>query len=274
MELFMRFPDYKTKVVTLSYDDGTDFDIKMIEILNKYGIKCTFNLYSKSLFNHDKDWCDVFASRYKDTEHEVACHGMNHYQLANLSTPEIMDEILSDRKNLENAFGCFVNGFAYPNGYRYRDYQLDILKLCGINYGRIVASTHNFELPKNWLTLEPTCHHFDPELFDLVDKFLEPDDEEHYWRIRPQMFYLWGHSYEFGNADRWDLLEEFCQKIGNKDYVWYATNGEIFDYISDFNKIQKTADGNTLYNPTHTDLYFRTHKKLYTLKAGETIKVE
>ena len=44
IKVYMRLKGGKTKVVTLSYDDGRNFDRKMVEILNKYGIKCTFNL--------------------------------------------------------------------------------------------------------------------------------------------------------------------------------------------------------------------------------------
>lgn len=36
----------KLKAVTFSYDDGTTQDIRLIELLNKYGLKCTFNLNS------------------------------------------------------------------------------------------------------------------------------------------------------------------------------------------------------------------------------------
>ena len=32
------------KAVTFSYDDGVVPDLKLLEIFNKYGIKCVFNL--------------------------------------------------------------------------------------------------------------------------------------------------------------------------------------------------------------------------------------
>ena len=44
---FLRFPNFKDKCVTLSYDDGLIYDKKLIEILDKYGLKCTFNLNSE-----------------------------------------------------------------------------------------------------------------------------------------------------------------------------------------------------------------------------------
>ena len=42
--VLIRWPQGKLKALTLSYDDGRDHDRKMIEILDKAGIKCTFNL--------------------------------------------------------------------------------------------------------------------------------------------------------------------------------------------------------------------------------------
>lgn len=42
--LFMRFPGGKSKALTLSYDDGVEQDARLIDILDKYQIKCTFNI--------------------------------------------------------------------------------------------------------------------------------------------------------------------------------------------------------------------------------------
>lgn len=36
----------KKKAVTFSYDDGVVQDIRFVELLNKYELKCTFNLNS------------------------------------------------------------------------------------------------------------------------------------------------------------------------------------------------------------------------------------
>ena len=43
-EIWMRFPDGKAKALTLSYDDGVEQDIRLIAILNRHNLKCTFNL--------------------------------------------------------------------------------------------------------------------------------------------------------------------------------------------------------------------------------------
>ena len=48
--LTMKFTDSgKLKAVTFSYDDGVTQDIRLIELLNRYCLKCTFNLNSELL---------------------------------------------------------------------------------------------------------------------------------------------------------------------------------------------------------------------------------
>ena len=36
----LRFPEFKRKAVTLSYDDGVVYDEKLIGIVNRYGREC------------------------------------------------------------------------------------------------------------------------------------------------------------------------------------------------------------------------------------------
>ena len=42
--MYMKLKDGKTKVLTLSYDDGVVQDIRLMGILDKHGIKATFNV--------------------------------------------------------------------------------------------------------------------------------------------------------------------------------------------------------------------------------------
>ena len=44
--LIMRFPKGKAKALTLSYDDGVEQDIRLMDIMDKNGLKGTFNLNS------------------------------------------------------------------------------------------------------------------------------------------------------------------------------------------------------------------------------------
>lgn len=53
---FLRFPEGRAKAVTFSYDDGCRDDIRFARTIDRYGIKCTFNINSRLLGNSDTDW--------------------------------------------------------------------------------------------------------------------------------------------------------------------------------------------------------------------------
>ena len=43
------YPGGKKKVFTVSYDDGVIQDVRFVKLLNKYGIKGTFNLFQQEV---------------------------------------------------------------------------------------------------------------------------------------------------------------------------------------------------------------------------------
>lgn len=271
MELFLRFPDFKTKALTLSYDDGVIYDKTLIGILNRYGIKCTFNLNSGIKNDPRRIPADEIKQVYAG--HEIAVHTLTHPHLENLTKAEMAQEIIEDRKNLEAITGGIVDGMAYPFGLADTLGEPELAAGCGICYSRTVTATHGFGLPKDFMRWHPTCHHNDLRLSELTDRFLAPDDRAHPWRIRPSLFYLWGHSYEFNDAGNWALIEDFCKKTGGNGAVWYATNGEIAHYVKAFRLIEKSADGKTVYNPTAMRLYFIADGREFSLEPGGYAKI-
>lgn len=270
-ELFLRFPDFKIRAITLSFDDGHVEDRKMIEILNRYNIKCTFNLTSGRISgNPAMVQFDEFNELYKG--HEIACHTYTHPHLDNLDLGGIAYEVIKDREVLEEKTGRIVDGFAYPFGLTETEGMIDCIKSCGIKYGRTTNDTFGFSLPKDYLRWKPTCHQAYSGIYDLIERFFAPEDTEHPWRITPRLFYIWGHSYEYKN--NWESLEKLCNAIAGKSNVWYATNMEIIDYISAFNMIRRSADGRIIYNPTDKDLYVWVNKKNIILEKGKTTVLE
>ena len=90
----------------------------------------------------------------------------------------------------------------------------------------------------------------------------------------PFLFYLWGHSYEFETNNNWNVIEEFCEYMGNREEIWYATNIEIFEYLEAYKQLKASADGTKVYNPTTTTLYFNVAGRDYKIEPGETVTVE
>ncbi len=264
----LRWPGGKLKAVTLSYDDGQRYDRKMVEIMDKYGIKGTFNLNSYTDEKHIQP--EEYNTLYKN--HEIAIHGREHVSGSRISDDVFAYDIISNRKFLEEKTGKIIKGMAYANG-TYDDRVVEALKSLGVKYSRTTKSTMNFELPENWLTLHPTCHHRNAE--ELIDNFLALDESSDYkWRMfTPKMLYIWGHSYEFERENNWDLLERICEKLGGRENLWYATNVEIYDYVKAFESLEFNLDMTYVYNPTATDIWFKTSVGNYFVKAGEAIKI-
>lgn len=265
MQMKILFPEFKDKAVTLSYDDCCPADRKMVEILNRYNIKCTFNVCSSWLKSGNTVTEDEVNTLYRG--HEVASHTATHKHMERISSAEAAQEIIEDRRELERITGKIINGFAYPFGLPSREREPKIAEMCGIKYARTVNSTYNFELPGNLLTWNPTCHHKDGKLFNLLSDFLNTKIDT------TKLFYLWGHSCEFENDNNWEILEEFCKKVSSSDEVWCATNGEIADYLIAFSRIVKSCDGNTVYNPTDKRLYVQTEDGQYILEPASTTKI-
>lgn len=223
----------KLKAVTFSYDDGVTQDIRLIEILDKYGLKCTFNLNSERLgmdgsldregvrVSHVKNKPSEVASIYKN--HEVAVHTLTHPTLVGLEEDEIVRQVEQDRLNLSELCGYEVVGMAYPNGPNDDRVAGIIRDKTGVKYSRTVTSTYNFDIQDNLYRFNPTVYHhreFD-KMFELAKEFIELKTDT------PKIFYIWGHAYEFDIHNEWDKFEEFCKLISGRDDIFYGTNTQV-----------------------------------------------
>ena len=227
----------KLKALTFSFDDGVLQDIKAIEILDKYGLKATFNINSCLLgdkrqlnrngrtINHAKVAPKDVKEVYKN--HEVAVHTKTHPLLLNLSDEDVIDQVENDRQILSALCGYEVIGMAYPCGGENNDDRVaEIIKNnTGVKYSRTITSVHNFDLQNNLFRFNPSVYYIEKDkLFELGKKFLtlKPD--------KPQIFYVWGHTYEMdvndGKFINWQEFEEFCKMMSGKDDIFYCTNKE------------------------------------------------
>ena len=225
----------KMKAVTFSYDDGVTQDIRLIEMLNKYGLKATFNLNSDLLATRGMLMCDgQRISHYKVHKedvrdlyagHEIAAHTLTHPNLTTLDDAEVVRQVEQDRLNLSELAGYEVIGMAYPcGGVNNDDRVADIIKNhTGIKYSRTIAANRSFDVQQNLFRFNPTEHHLSFDwLMEMGQRFidLKPDT--------PQIFYIWGHSYELDFApENLIRLEEFFKLISGKDDIFYGTNKQI-----------------------------------------------
>lgn len=274
-ELYLRFPGGKAKVFTLSYDDGVEQDIRLLEIMKKNGLKGTFNLNSGLYAEEGQVYPPGQAHRrlslrgaletFSDSGQEIAIHGLYHPYFTQIPEDALTYEIVKDRENLESQFHRLVRGCAYPFGCTNRQVE-ETLRRAGIVYARTVENTRRFDLPDNWLRLNPTCHHKDPMLMELGKQFADWNKN-----FSARFFCLWGHSFEFEADDNWKVIEEFAQYIGNRQDIWYATMLEICDYVNAFRQLRFSYDRRIVENPTSTQLWYYQDESVVKIEPGQRL---
>ena len=285
MYLHMRFPEGKAKAVTLSYDDGVRQDLRLAELTAKRGIKCTFNINSALVEKEPGGvrltW-DEIRSGILAKGHEVAVHGEYHLAPCASRTLVGLRDALNCRLRLEQELGTIIRGMAYPNSGVTRftagtDYETvrRYLEDIGIVYSRSLGGDNDsFLLPEDWYRWIPTAHHDNPKALDWAREFRDIDlGGMHVDYRNSRLFYLWGHSYEFDRNNNWDRIESICDILAESG-AWFATNTEIYDYVTAFRSLVFSADGSLCYNPTLFDLYFETEKQTYRVRPGETCKID
>ncbi len=225
----------KKKFLTFSYDDGVTQDIRLIELFNKYGMKATFNLNSELLgkdgalvregvrITHIKNKKEDI--KYIYAGHEVAAHTLTHPTLSQVDdAAEIIRQVEQDRLNLSDLCGYEVLGMAYPGGgINYNDFAAETIKNhTGIKYARTTVSSHNFEPQDNLYQFKPSVYHHGEmdKMFEMGEQFLNLQTDV------PQIFYVWGHAYEFDIHNEWGRFEEFLQMMSGREDICYCTNLE------------------------------------------------
>ncbi len=220
------------KIITFSFDDGITQDSRLVDILNSYGLKATFNLNSSyfglpgiantngHVVTHNKNSISNAIRIYEG--HEVAVHTLTHPMLPELDDETIVYQVERDRLQLSEIFGQDVVGMAYPGaGINNDDRVAKIIREnTGVRYARTIKSTYSFEPCDNLYRFNPTvCYIEVDKMFSLAKDFLEND--------YPQgaLFYIWGHSYEM-DAEwiTWKKFEEFCRLISGRKDITYCTN--------------------------------------------------
>lgn len=220
----------KNKAITFSFDDGVESDRKLVNILNQYNLKCTFNLNS-GLMECDNPWnyLEFSVKRLTATEmenlydgHEIAVHGFKHAHFNQLTGNEIGEELKKDKEKLEALFKRNIKGMAYAYGEYGQEVIMEARKQ-NLYYARTTKSTYNFDIQTNLLEFNPTCHHMDDKVLELARRFVGLETD------KPQLFYIWGHSYESDAKNTWPEFKQLCKIISGRNDIFYGTNEQVLD---------------------------------------------
>jgi hypothetical protein len=266
------YPDGKTKAFNISYDDGVIQDIRFVQLLNRYGLKGTFNL-NYGLMHQNFTWqheCGMTVRRIPEEQvvsvyqgHEIASHSYSHPYFDHMEEPEILKELGSDKFFLEKLFGREVAGYATPF-YYYSDLMASCVSYCGFEYARISEESNDYSIPGDFYRWRGSKFHWDGDLEDFVGGFLETDREL-------ALCQLVGHSYDLDVLNLWNLMERICHDVSKNPSVWPATHLEIVRYLRAMNQARMT-DGN-IRNESKTDLWFEIEGKTVCIRPGEVLSI-
>ncbi len=226
------YPGGKKKVFTVSYDDGITQDVRFISLLNRYGIKGTFNLNSE-LMQTESTWVHETGMVVKRLSpaaaqglydgHEIASHSLTHPYFEEKPRAFVLHEMGQDRENLRSLFGQEVSGFAAPFDY-WSPLMAECAKECGFEYSRISEISHSYALPEDLYYWRPGIFHLEKELDEYVDGFLETDEELAICQIV-------GHSYDLDAENLWEKMEDIFRRVSQAEDVAFMTTIEIVRHL-------------------------------------------
>lgn len=209
------------KYFILSFDDGTVYDRRFVALLNKYGIKATFNLNSglEDFVWYYEDKYPIRRQCLKETVqqyqgHEIASHTLHHHWLNSLTPPQLRREVDEDCKALKEIFGLTQIGFGVPFT-ACSDREIKIIQK-NVRYIRLSEMSDCFALPKDPYHIPIHGLYNDADIREKVVRFAENDLPE-------SLFVMAGHSYEFEVLDHWDYIESLLQFIRSFDFQIVTT---------------------------------------------------
>lgn len=231
-------------VVTTSWDDGHPSDIRLADLLAKYGVRGTFYVPCRNSEGRpvlSKAELTSLAASF-----EIGGHTRDHVDLTTLTTQSAFDQIVSNKASLEDQLGREITGFAYVRGY-YNPLVRELVKQAGYRYARCIRSLASrpgadaFGVPT---TVQFFPHTPSTYVKNLISGGLNLDRTrvlkglvrkgafEHRC-LQAAMacarignhFHVWGHSWELDQHGLWTALDRFLDGL-RKLNARFVSNAE------------------------------------------------
>lgn len=216
------------KIFLISFDDGTVWDRRLVELLNKQDMKATFNLNSglEDFVWYYEDRFPVRRQVLKETVtlyqgHEVASHSLHHHWLNTLTPPQLSREVAEDCAALKEIFGLEDIGFGVPFtacGER----EIHIIRKF-VRYIRLSEFSESFAPPADPYHIPIHGLYNQPDIRQRIAAFAESE-------LPVSLFVLAGHSYELEVLDHWGYMEELLQYIRSFGFEIMTTMDFVNDY--------------------------------------------
>jgi len=201
---------HKDIIITTSWDDFTEYDEKLFELLNEYHIPATFFIPYKEI---TKPKSLVLAKKIL-RDYEIGSHTINHPQdLKKLDSTDLYDEVAGSKQLLEDILGTEVTSFCYPRG-RYNQEVIEAIKEAGYMRAR-TTKVGNTNIECNPFEIETTVHAYsgrtEYKTFGSWIEYALPKLD--YVMTCGGYFHLWGHSLEIEKHGEWTNLNWFLNYL-------------------------------------------------------------
>lgn len=235
--------------VTTSWDDGYPADLRLAELLDKYGVAATFYIPRRcahSVMNEKQIY--ELSRRF-----EIGAHTLDHVYLDGASDREAEAQIAGSRRWIEDVTGRKCQAFCFPGG-KYRKHQIRVVQKAGFSVARTteLLSTARPRRLAGLLVLPTTVQAFPHHSSAYLRNALRRREVVQLlgsgalfstgkWvglaeRLLARVlrvggvFHLWGHSWEIEEQQQWRQLERFLAFVAqNRDATHFVTNSALRD---------------------------------------------
>ena len=107
-----------------------------------------------------------------------------------------------------------------------------------------------------------------------MERFLTKSPEDSLKDREPWLFYIWGHSFEFEEHGNWEIIEDIAKRVDGRKDIWFATNGEIYDYVKAYESLIFSMDGEIVKNPSYMPVWLEIRGKIYEIGAGKEVRFD
>ncbi len=227
--------------VTTSWDDGHALDMRLAELLQRYGVPATFYISPRDRELAPRERLNDAQIKDLSKSFEIGAHTMTHPRLPRITDEDAAREIFESKSYLENIIGSEVASFSYPRG-DFLPKHAAMVRDAKFAFARTVerysfacepslAAPTTVHAYDHWSDVMPVLRlaHYDPLEFPRLFRRWDEQAIELFDRAFEfgGTFHLWGHSWEIERNGDWARLERVLRHIADRPGVRYAANGEL-----------------------------------------------
>lgn len=230
------------RFITTSWDDGHPADIRLAELLGKYGLNGTFYI---PRFNDEHIVMDENEIHELSKNFEVGGHTLHHKNLVVLGENEVVHEVKGCFDWLQDVLKSEPVCFCPPYG-KYSSASLSIIASAGFklvrttellspilnlpvlpttiqvyDHSRFTYFRHLVKRRKLWNMALWARSGFSSDIFRLLEYYMN------FIALNDGCLHLWGHSWEIDACNGWNRLEQIFKFISSQTGFLYVQNRDL-----------------------------------------------